>query len=208
MTRILKFLSWIIQNFGPLIVFLVAKNIAGLKPAIAATIIWSFGELAYIAGWKREKPTHFFYFSVATTLFFGMIDLYSDNPLLFRYEAVLTNILTGVYFGATVFIGKPLIQEFAEKANTSDIETLGAKIYLRYLTVIWASYFFVKAVIYFYLANSDLSIERVTVIRSALGPISFIALLGSERIMRPQIIKGLKMLGMLSQSDMDRREIV
>ncbi len=199
MKRALSFLRWIIQNVGPLIVFLVVNNIVGLKPAIAATIIWSVGEIAYIAGWKRERPTQFFYFSVGTTLLFGFIDLYSDNTFLFRYESVLTNILTGVYFGATVFIGKPLIQEFAEKSRTipSLVETQSAKTYLRYLTMVWSGYFFVKAVIYFYLAESDLSIERVISIRSVLGPVSFVALLGGERILRPQLSKGLKLLGLV-----------
>lgn len=188
MKRIRNFLSWLIQNFGPLIVFLVVKSVAGLKPAIAATVVWSIGEFAYVVGWKREKPTHFFYFAVGTTLLFGLIDLYSDNPFLFRYEAVLTNILTGIYFGATVFIGKPLIQEFAEKANADDVATPNAKTYLRYLTVIWAGYFFAKALVYYYLGSSDLSIERLTAIRSAFGPISFICLLGGERVLRPVLI--------------------
>lgn len=197
MKRLRTFLIWLVQNFGPLIVFLIAKSLAGLKPAILVTIIWSIAEAAYVVAWKRQKPTHFFYFSVGTTLLFSLIDLYSDNPFLFRYEVVLTNILTGVYFGATVFIGKPLIQEFAEKAQNESIERPGAKIYLRYLTVAWSGYFFVKAGIYFYLANSTLSIEQVTAIRSALGPISFGAMLGGERILRPLIVKGMKALKML-----------
>jgi uncharacterized membrane protein len=185
----------LIQNFGPLLVFLVVKSIAGLKPAIVATIIWSICEIIYVLAWKRQKPTQFFYFSVGTSLVFGGIDLFSDHPFLFRYESVLTNILTGIYFGATVFIGKPLIQEFAEKANPEDVEKPGAKIYLRYLTIVWTVYFFAKAGIYFYLANTSLTIERVTIIRSILGPISFVALLGGERILRPVLIKGLKALG-------------
>jgi intracellular septation protein A len=198
--RIRKFINWLIQNFGPLIVFLITNNIAGLKPAIIATIVWSIGEFTYIVGWKREKPTQFFYFSVCTTFIFGMIDLYSDNPFLFRYESVLTNILTGIYFGATIFVGKPLIQEFAERANPDDIKKPGSTIYLRYLTMVWTLYFFAKAVVYFYLANSDLSIERVTIIRSALGPISFAALLGGERVLRPFLVKGLKAIGKLPVS--------
>lgn len=201
MKRIRDFLKWLLLNFGPLIVFFVVKNTAGLKPAIAATIAWSIGEFTYVAAWKREKPTQFFYFTMGTTLLFGWIDLYSDIPFLFRYEAVLTNILTGIYFGATVFVGKPLIQEFAETTNTEDVKTLGAKIYLRYLTVVWAGYFFVKALIYFYLAHSDLSLEQVTVIRSVLGPVSFVAMLGGERILRPKFIKALKALNKLPAND-------
>ena len=197
MKRICEFWNSLIQNFGPLIVFLVANNLAGLKPAIVATIIWSIAEFAYITRWQRKKPTQFFYFSLGTTLLFGMIDLYSDNPMLFRFEAVLTNVITGFYFGLTVFVGKPLIQEFAEKSKSADVEAPGAKIYLRYLTVLWAAYFFAKAAIYFFLGISDLSIERVTIIRSALGPISFIAMLGGERVLRPQFKKGLRALGLL-----------
>ena len=126
-----------------------------------------------------------------------MIDLYSDNPILFRYESVLTNILTGAYFAVTVFIGKPLIQEFAEKMKSTDIDRPGAKIYLRLLTVVWSGYFFVKAIAYLYLANSGLSFEETTFIRSALGPISIAVLLGGERLLRPWIIRGLKAVKML-----------
>lgn len=201
MKKTRNFATWLVQNFGPLIIFLVAKNMAGLKPAIAATVVWSIGELAYVIGWKREKPTQFFYFSVGTTLLFGWVDLYSDNPFLFRYEAVLTNILTGLYFGATVFVGKPLIQEFAERTQADDAKTPGAKIYLRYLTMVWSGYFFVKAAIYFCLGTSDLSIERVTVIRSVLGPVSFICLLAGERILRPLLVNVLKAIGKLPVSE-------
>ncbi len=201
MKKLQSFLVWLFQNFGPLIVFLVTKSVMGLKPAILATLIWSIAEVIYLVGWKREKPSQFFCFSVGTTLLFGAIDLYSDNPFLFRYESVLTNVLTGLYFGATIFIGKPLIQEFAEKAKTDGIERPGAKTYLRYLTVAWSTYFFVKAGIYLHLANSSLSIEETTAIRSAFGPISFGVMLGGERLLRPAIIKALKAFKMLPALD-------
>lgn len=199
MKRFGAFLSWFIQSFGPLIVFLIVKSLAGLKPAIVATIAWSLVEIAYVVAWKRQKPTQFFYFSVGTTLVFGLIDLYSDNPILFRYEAVLTNILTGIYFGSTLFVGKPLIQEFAEKADYENVNTPEAKIYLRFLTIVWAGSFFVKASIYLYLANSDLSIEHVTAIRSTIGPVSFLVLLGGERIFRSQLIRCLEAFGLFSK---------
>lgn len=197
MKRVRSFLIWFMQNFGPLIVFFAVKNVVGLKPAIAATIVWSIGEVAYIVGWRREKPTLFFCFSVGMTLLFGSLDLYSDNPFLFRYEAVVTNILTGLYFGSTLFVGTPLIQEFAEKASAESAQSQGSKRYLRYLTMVWAVSFFAKAFIYFCLAKSDHSIERVTMIRSVIGPVSFICLIGGERILRPVLIKGLQAMGKL-----------
>jgi uncharacterized membrane protein len=201
MKKFSAFLVWLLQNFSPLVVFLVTKSLMGLKPAIVATIIWSIGEMIYLVAWKRERPTAFFYFSVSTTLLFGAIDLYSDNPFLFRYESALTNILMGIYFGATVFIGKPLIQEFAERAKTESIDRPGARKYLRYLTVAWSAYFFVKAALYLHLANSSLSIEETTAIRSAFGPISFGIMLGGERLLRPAIFKVLKALNMLPSNE-------
>ena len=62
-------------------------------------------------------------------------------------------------------------------------------------SALWAGCFFAKAAICFYLASSDFTIERVTAIRSVLNPISFVALLGGERILRPRLVESLKDLG-------------
>jgi uncharacterized membrane protein len=200
MSKLRAFVPWLFQNFGPLIVFLAAKSLLGLKPAIALTLVWAVAEVAYLLGWKRERPTAFFWFSAGITLVFGVIDLYADVPVLFRYEAALTNALTGLYFGATIFVGKPLIQEFAEKAGTAPLDRPGAKEYLRILTVAWTAYFFAKAAVYLYLADSGLSFETATSIRSALGPISLAVMLGGERLLRPLLIRGLRAAGLLPPS--------
>jgi uncharacterized membrane protein len=199
--RVTALLAWILQSFGPIVVFLVVKAALGLRPAIIASLVWSVLDALYVVVWKRDRPTPFFYFSVTTTLVFGVVDLYATNPFLFRYEAALTNVLTGLYFGATVFVGKPLIQEFAEKAKgVEDIAKPSARAYLRFLTVVWSGYFFAKALTYYYLAQSDLSYERTALIRAALGPLSLGAMLGGERLLRPLTIRALRALRVIPAS--------
>jgi intracellular septation protein A len=200
MSKARSFLGWLLQSFGPLIVFLVTKRFFGLRPAIALTLVWTLAELSYLLAWRRERPTAFFWFSAGITLVFGALDLYADAPVFFRYEAVLTNLLVGLYFGATVFAGKPLIQEFAEKAGTASLDRPGAREYLRLLTVAWAAFFFAKAALYLYLAESGLSFEEATAVRSVVGPVGFAVMLGGERVLRPLLLRGLRAVGWLPAS--------
>ena len=48
---------------------------------------------------------------------FGSIDLFAQTPFMLKYEAVITNIVTGIAFVAGARGAKPMLQEIAERGR-------------------------------------------------------------------------------------------
>src|SRR4051794_40376139 len=120
MKQLRSLLSFALSNFGPLIVFIAANRAFGLKAAIVLSLGVAFAEMAYRR--SRGQPlTLFFKFSLVITVAFGIADLTLPGSSLFKYESAATNVLTGLFFGATLFRGKPLIQEFYEQRTGTEV---------------------------------------------------------------------------------------
>ena len=185
------------DNFAPLIVFVVAEHLLGLKPAILLCVIFSIADLA-LRYFKSLSITSLYLFSTAVGLIFGVIDLNTTNPFIFRYESVATNLLTAGFFGITLFKGKPMIQELAEKFMSAEhASLLHVQQYLRILTMVWTFYFVIKAAIYAVISYR-LSIDEALAIRSVFGTASLYVLLIGEKIFRRHLMAGLRYLGLVS----------
>lgn len=165
-----------LADFAPLLVYYGAEWIWGLQIALVLSIAWVFGE----CGWKilkRQPFTLFFVFTSVITILFGTIDLYLQRNALFRYEPVATNFLVGAFFLSTLFFGKALIQEMAEKQGRAIGPLDPDKVfYFRFLTVVWSVYFWAKAGAYFWIAR-HYSMEQLTLVRILAGSASMYALL-------------------------------
>lgn len=165
------------SNFGPFLVFYTANYFINLKAAIALSIAWVVGEIIYHL-FKKIPLSMFFKFSATVTIAFGLVDLYLQKSLLFKYEASLSNAAVGVFFVASLFGEKPIIREFAEaRGQTSKTISPDNEYYFKFLTVIWSGYMFGKALFYFWVAE-NYSLEEGLAIRAGIGTISFYALLG------------------------------
>ncbi len=186
---------FIFTNFGPLIVFYGINHFYGLKPAIVASTVVSFGEIAFLV-YRRKKATNLFKFSAGITLVFGIVDFYAQQSLLFKYEASATNVLTGLFFGASIFADKTLIQEFYEQRKDAKTMTPDLAAFFRLLTFIWVIYFFVKAVTYFLIAQKY-SFEEGLLIRAVVGSGSFYALLALSIFGSRRMFLALKKRGFL-----------
>lgn len=182
LTRIGTALRGLLANFGPMVVFMVVVRVLSIRWAIALSMLWTVAELAWCRV-RKQPPTRIFLFTAAMTLAFGAIDLYQNAPVFLKWEAVLTNIITGLYFGATVFSGKSLIQEFYERSQgVTELPRPELADYFRAFTGVWAGYFFVKAIVYAWLAQRY-SFERALAIRAVVGSVSFYALLGVSTVL-------------------------
>lgn len=121
--------------------------------------------------------SNFFKFSAILTIIFGFIDLYLQKTIFFKYEPVLTNIFVGIYFGFSLFTKKPIIRQFAESWKKipekidSDLE-----LYFIFITAIWVIYFFIKAIVYGFVAY-NYSFEKTLLIRIIFGQVTFFILL-------------------------------
>ena len=82
------------------------------------------------------------------TLIFGLIDLASTSPFMLKYEAVVTNVATGLAFVAGALGEKPIVQEVAEQRGETFVATSEVRAFFRLFTLVWAGYFFLKAAFY------------------------------------------------------------
>ncbi len=206
MNRFLSILTFILKNFGPLIVFYFANHIWGLKTAIAVSMGYAFVE--WLQLWRTgQKATLFFRFSVAMTLIFGILDLSMDSAFFYKIEATVSNLFTAFFFSITLFQSKPLIQQFAEQQQRTSMEQSADKTYFfGILTMIWTIYFVAKAFVYLW-TNFNLENEQGLLIRLVVGNVSFgILLAASIFLSRPfwNLLVKMKLLpSMRTRNDKD-----
>jgi intracellular septation protein A len=185
MTKLKILSSFLFSNFGPLIIFYFCNHFWGLKVALAATVIWTIGEIIF-KKLKGKELSQFFIFTATITIVFGLIDIYLQQSIFFKFEAPLTNFVVGLYFALSLF-GKPLIQEFAEQqgriAGTLSADT---EYYFKFLTLVWAFYMWAKSVVYIWVAM-NMTLEEGLVFRTIFGSISFYGLLGISIFGAPMI---------------------
>ena len=170
MQRLRAALEFAFWEFGPLIALLVLSALFGLKVAIAGTIpLIVLGAIHRL--WRHIKFTRIYLLSSGLAVIFGGIDLLSQTPFMLKYEAVITNVATGIFFLAGARGAKPLLQELAEQRTGTLPDRADVRYFFRLFTLFWAGYFFAKAGIYLWL-GSVLPLERAMLVRSVLGSVS------------------------------------
>jgi intracellular septation protein A len=192
-------LAFVINNFGPLLVFYAVNHLYGLKIAIASTVLFTIIEIVY--RWRRkEKTTAIFKYSAFMSLVFGAVDLYADQSFLFKYEACVTNLLTAGVFVSSLWSERSIIHDFYEKQTDAKPVSSAMMIYFRWVTLVWVAYFVLKAGAYFWIAD-HYSLEQGLLIRVILGTASFYALLAISILGGRPIFKALQSKGLLPQDE-------
>lgn len=197
MSRLRSFVFFVAHNFGPLVAFLVVNRFFGLLAAIATSMGVALVEvLLHVA--RKKAPTRLFVMATVLTLAFGGVDLWMQRSILLRFEAVITNVITGVWFGATLFGEKTMLLEFYEKSRKpEDPMPPETPSYLRLLTSVWTIYFFAKAALYAWIAFVY-PLDRAIEIRAVVGTASFVALLGGEQLVRRPLFRFLRDRGWIT----------
>jgi intracellular septation protein A len=170
MSRLGAAARFVLAEFGPLIIFWTLAATLGVKPAILGSILFIVADAAW--RWrKRLKFTRLYLMVSGLTLVFGLIDLASTSPFMLKYEAVITNAVTGLAFVAGALGEKPIIQEVAEQRGESFVATQEVRAFFRLFTLVWAAYFFLKAVFYLW-AVWTLPMLEAMALRSVAGSVS------------------------------------
>ena len=178
--KVLALARFAAREFGPLIVFLVVSARFGVKPAIALSILTVVGESAW--RWRRgETFTRLYLLVSGLTLVFGAVDLYAASPFMLKYEAVNTNVATGIAFVFGAFGEKPMLQELAEQRAAIPVAvTAEIRRFFQLFTLLWAAYFFAKAALYLWL-GLIMPLTEAIALRSLIGGVS-LALLSAISI--------------------------
>lgn len=170
MPRLRAVLAFALGEFGPLIVLLALASAFGLKVAIAGTIAFILVDAARRL-WLHISFTRIYLLSSSLAVIFGGIDIFSQIPFMLKYEAVITNAVTGIAFVAGARGTKPLLQQLAEQRSGPVPDRADVRYFFRLFTLVWACYFFAKAGAYLWL-GAVLPMGRAMLVRSILGSVS------------------------------------
>lgn len=196
--RVLQAARFGLRTFGPLLAYALGQWWRGPIAGIAAASAWAGVDVAQRV-LRKQATSRLFWLTTLLTLGFGAFDLVVGKVVLFRFEAVVTNLLTALYFGASVLTGKSVLEEFYEKSQASTTK-IAAELssYLRLFTLVWTAYFLLKSGVYYWLALT-LPLTRLVLIRSIIGTLSLLLLLGGERLVRARLFRYLKVHGYLTR---------
>ena len=174
----MKVMIFLLIDFLPMIVFLLVESFFSEKEAMLASII---AILIFFLIYKINKIliSKIFYLISGLTIIFGIIDILSGgSPFLLKYESVITNFVTGLFFLLSIKNNGSIIQDFAIKQKRFSEEHLSYEMikFFKIWTLIWIIYFFMKSLLYFWIAN-EYSYKDGFLIRLIVGNVSFYTLL-------------------------------
>lgn len=203
MDKVAAAARFVVFEFGPLAVFLILSAAFGVKVAILGSILF----IVVDATWRathRLSFTRLYLLTSGLTLVFGTIDLISATPFMLKYEAVVTNVATGVAFVVGALGEKPLIQEAAEKRQGHPFPG-GAEVrrFFQLFTLLWAGYFFIKAAFYCWTALT-FPLAEAMALRSTIGGVSLAAMVALSVTQGRRLFFLCRWLGLLPPSETAR----
>ena len=175
--RFIVLARWVLESFGPLLVFLILEHTVGLLAAIISSIV-SGALLVGLQIARERKISPFTAFVAASVAVFGVLDLKYRTGFFVKLEPALGNTVTAMFFLGTVAVGRPVIIEIAEKQRGHAVSEK-ARAYLRTLTIVWGVFFLARAAGYVWMAY-HLTLDQALAIRSVLSPVSFGAMIVGE----------------------------
>lgn len=175
--KLLGMLRFAIENFGPVIVFMLLSRMFGTKIAIGGTVAYTVLDIGHRL-WKKQRFTTLYLMSAGMTVGFGIIDLLASTPFMLRFEPVITNLVSAGVFVYGAF-GKPsMVQELVEQKRGSPLgDRPDLAQFFVYLTLAWAAYFVIKSGIYLWV-GLNMPLDRAIEVRSIFGTASLVAMIG------------------------------
>lgn len=174
MQKIKEFLTSSVADFASIAVFYALLYTVGLKAAIGGTMLF----LAIDAYRRHRMKLGFpriYLLSSAMVLVFGAIDLFSENPFMIKYEAVISSLVIAaiLMWGAR---GKSIIEQLVEQQEGMPLEGQpDVQRFFQLMTLIWAGYFAAKAVFYYWMGET-MPLDRLLELRPVVGIASMIAM--------------------------------
>ena len=205
MSRLAALARFVFGEFGPLIAFWALALSLGVKPAIAGSILFIVADAAW--RWRKRLAFTRLYLLVSVlTLVFGAIDLVSASPFMLKYEAAVTNVVTGLAFVVGAMGEKPIIQEVAEQRGENLPATAEIRAFFRLFTLAWAAYFFVKAAFYVWIVWTFPLLQAMAV-RSFVGSISLGLMIAASVTQGRRLFFLCRRLGLLPRPDAPSAEM-
>lgn len=199
MSRLIAVSRFALAEFGPLIVFWGLALTLGTKAAILGSILFIVAD----AGWRLANGlafTRLYLLVSALTLVFGLIDLWATSPFMLKYEAVITNLVTGLAFVVGALGEKPILQEVARSRGETFPITPEVIAFFRIFTLVWAAYFFLKAAFFLWMAVTLPMLEAMA-LRSVVGSVTLGLMIALSVTQGRRLFFLSRRLGLLPKSD-------
>lgn len=182
MTRLTSLLRGLFHTFGGLVLYWTITITFGVKPAIAATLLFVAVEGIWRLATRRPFPP-LWLFANGAALVFGAIDLWARTPFMLRYEGAIINLLTAAAFAVGASGREPLVMTIARKRRPS-IPTGQPEVlrFFRAFTYAWALYFVARAIAFLWIMTTFPLIQaaaiRTVVAWVSLGAMMLVSING------------------------------
>ena len=171
LNRLFGMLRWVLAEFGPLVVFWARIWRSASRWRLPARSR-SFLRMVRGAGGKGLAFTKDHFAGQRADTVFGTIDLLSATPFMLKYEAIITNVVTGGFFVLGARGPRPIIQELAEQRSGEDFSGRADVVrFFQIFTLAWAGVFDSKAGFYFAVGQMLPMVEAIAV-RTVVGSAS------------------------------------
>ena len=115
---------------------------------------------------------------------------------MLKYEAAVSNLATGLAFVVGAAGEKPIIQEVAEQRGENFVVTDEVRAFFRLFTLAWAIYFFLKAVLFLWMAWTMPMLEAMA-LRSVVGSVSLALMIAISATQGRRLFFLCRRLGLL-----------
>lgn len=168
-------LKGLLQTFGGLILYWVILLAWGVKPAIAAALLFILidGGRRLVAG--KALPPLWLIGNGAAVLF-GLIDLYARTPFMLRYEGAIVNLGWALAFAVGALGRQPLVLQFARRRSPDIPDRAEILRFCRAFTIAWSLFFLFRAAAFLWIMT-HYPLPQAIAIRTAFGWIGMGAML-------------------------------
>lgn len=158
-------------EFAPLLIFWVLLWTVDLKIAIGVGVVCVLADIVY-RRWRGLPITRLFLLSAGLTLVFGCIDLFAESPFMLKFGDVIVSLAISGAFAWGALGEKSMIQRLVEQQQGDEFED-GPDIrrFFRLFTWLWAIYFLLKAIVYWWLGEI-LPMDQALTVRPVVGLVS------------------------------------
>ena len=160
-----------ILGAAPTIAYLVFNAIGGVRPAIAAAVI--FGIVVYVVQ-RRLRPQitvvrWLMVFSVAFNVGFGVWGLIEGDGKVYWARDFIDNFVLGGVFLLSVFLGRPIVSAVVRETFPAIRDQMPAdhRVWIR-LTIVWGLYIALAGVLRWWILD-QVSASTYALIRLPLG---------------------------------------
>ena len=200
--KIKTFSIFILKNFGPIVGFYVVNYFFGYRIATLVSLFLVFLDYIWLKI-RKEKITMLFWAFNSIIVVFGVLDLFFSNQLFIKYEAFLTNTVIAMFWAASIFKDKSIVQEIAESQGRVDpIQSVDKKFFFNTFTIFWATYFLLKGLFYLWTYQSA-NFENALMVRLFVGKISLWVMIGISTLLPKKIWKFMECLKMFPSQNIE-----